>query len=74
MRLHRAGEKAPYTGPRPAGTDFGPAIPEGARDRDRRVTREGVGSDDVIGIASTLGASAAVYVGVVVLIRALLPA
>lgn len=27
VRLHRAGEKAPYTGLRPAGTDFGPAIP-----------------------------------------------
>jgi hypothetical protein len=26
VRLHRAGEKAPYTGLRPAGTDFGPAI------------------------------------------------
>jgi Family of unknown function (DUF6448) len=24
---HRAGEKAPYTGLKPAGTDFGPAIP-----------------------------------------------
>ncbi|MBB3019597.1 hypothetical protein FHR70_002662 [Microvirga lupini] len=27
VRLHRAGEGAPYTGLRPAGTDFGPAIP-----------------------------------------------
>jgi hypothetical protein len=27
VRLHRAGEKAPYTGLQPAGTDFGPAIP-----------------------------------------------
>ena len=27
VRLHRAGEKAPYTGLKPAGTDFGPAIP-----------------------------------------------
>lgn len=26
VRLHRAGEGAPYTGLRPAGTDFGPAI------------------------------------------------
>lgn len=26
VRLHRAGEKAPYTGLKPAGTDFGPAI------------------------------------------------
>jgi hypothetical protein len=27
VRLHRAGEGAPYTGLRPAGTDFGPVIP-----------------------------------------------
>ncbi len=27
VRLHRAGEKAPYTGLKPVGTDFGPAIP-----------------------------------------------
>ncbi len=27
VRLHRAGEKAPYTGLKPSGTDFGPAIP-----------------------------------------------
>ncbi len=27
VRLHRAGEGAPYTGLKPAGTDFGPAIP-----------------------------------------------
>jgi uncharacterized protein DUF6448 len=27
VRLHRAGEKAPYTGLKPAGQDFGPAIP-----------------------------------------------
>jgi hypothetical protein len=27
VRLHRAGEKASYTGLKPAGTDFGPAIP-----------------------------------------------
>jgi hypothetical protein len=27
VRLHRAGEKAPYTGLKPAGRDFGPAIP-----------------------------------------------
>ena len=27
VRVHRAGEKAPYTGLKPAGTDFGPAIP-----------------------------------------------
>lgn len=27
VRLHRVGEKAPYTGLKPAGTDSGPAIP-----------------------------------------------
>ncbi len=27
VRLHRAGEGAPYTGLKPAGTDLGPAIP-----------------------------------------------
>lgn len=27
VRLHRAGENAPYTGLKPGGTDFGPAIP-----------------------------------------------
>ncbi len=27
VRLHRAGEHAPYTGLKPAGSDFGPAIP-----------------------------------------------
>lgn len=27
VRLHRAGEGAPYTGLKPTGTDFGPAIP-----------------------------------------------
>jgi hypothetical protein len=27
VRLHRAGEGAPYTGLKPAGSDFGPAIP-----------------------------------------------
>jgi hypothetical protein len=27
VRLHRVGEGAPYTGLKPAGTDFGPAIP-----------------------------------------------
>lgn len=31
VRLHRAGEKAPYTGLRPAGMDFGPAIPAAER-------------------------------------------
>jgi hypothetical protein len=27
VRLHRTSERAPYTGLKPAGTDFGPAIP-----------------------------------------------
>jgi len=27
VRVHRAGEGAPYTGLKPAGTDFGPALP-----------------------------------------------
>ncbi len=31
VRLHRAGEGAPYTGLKPAGTDFGPAIPAAER-------------------------------------------
>jgi hypothetical protein len=31
VRLHRAGEKAPYTGLKPAGQDFGPAIPAAER-------------------------------------------
>ena len=31
VRLHRAGEKAPYTGLQPAGRDFGPAIPAAER-------------------------------------------
>ena len=31
VRLHRAGEKAPYTGLKPAGMDFGPAIPAAER-------------------------------------------
>lgn len=31
VRLHRAGEHAPYTGLQPAGTDFGPAIPAAER-------------------------------------------
>ncbi|HJW34872.1 MAG TPA: DUF6448 family protein [Holophagaceae bacterium] len=29
VRVHRAGEGAPYTGLKPAGTDFGPALPAG---------------------------------------------
>jgi hypothetical protein len=31
VRLHREGEGAPYTGLKPAGTDFGPAIPAADR-------------------------------------------
>jgi len=31
VRLHRAGEGAPYTGLKPAGRDLGPAIPAGDR-------------------------------------------
>lgn len=31
VRVHRAGEGAPYTGLKPAGTDFGPALPAGDR-------------------------------------------
>lgn len=31
VRLHRAGEGAPYTGLKPAGTDHGPAIPAAER-------------------------------------------
>jgi Family of unknown function (DUF6448) len=31
VRLHRAGEGAPYEGLKPAGTDFGPAIPAAER-------------------------------------------
>ena len=31
VRLHRAGEGAPYTGLQPAGTDFGPVIPAAER-------------------------------------------
>lgn len=31
VRLHRAGEHAPYTGLQPAGTDYGPAIPAAER-------------------------------------------
>lgn len=31
VRLHRGGEGAPYTGLKPAGTDFGPAIPAAER-------------------------------------------
>lgn len=31
VRLHRAGEGAPFTGLKPAGTDFGPAIPAAER-------------------------------------------
>jgi len=31
VRLHRAGENAPYTGLKPAGIDYGPAIPAAER-------------------------------------------
>ena len=31
VRLHRAGEGAPYTGLKPAGRDLGPAIPAADR-------------------------------------------
>ena len=31
VRLHRVGEDAPYTGLKPAGTDYGPAIPAAER-------------------------------------------
>ncbi|WP_237216275.1 DUF6448 family protein [Falsiroseomonas oryziterrae] len=31
VRLHRAGENAPYTGLQPKGTDYGPAIPAAER-------------------------------------------
>ncbi len=31
VRLHRAGERAPYTGLQPADTDYGPAIPAAER-------------------------------------------
>ncbi len=31
VRLHRVGERAPYTGLKPAGTDFGPSIPAAER-------------------------------------------
>jgi hypothetical protein len=31
VRLHRVGENAPYTGLKPAGTDYGPAIPAAER-------------------------------------------
>lgn len=36
VRLHRAGEHAPYTGLKPAGTDFGPAIPAAERALDEK--------------------------------------
>jgi hypothetical protein len=35
VRLHRAGEGAPYTGLQPAGMDFGPAIPAAERAPER---------------------------------------
>ncbi len=38
VRLHRAGEGAPYTGLLPAGTDFGPAIPAAEKALETRNT------------------------------------
>ncbi len=38
VRLHRAGEGAPYTGLQPAGTDFGPAIPAAEKALETRKT------------------------------------
>ena len=35
VRIHRAGEGAPYTGLKPAGQDIGPAIPAADRSRSR---------------------------------------
>jgi hypothetical protein len=40
VRLHRAGEGAPYTGLQPAGTDFGPAIPTAEKALDTGKTDE----------------------------------
>ena len=39
VRVHRAGEGAPYTGIRPAGTDLGPAIPAADLDGYVQLTR-----------------------------------
>jgi len=40
VRLHRAGEHAPYTGLKPAGTDFGPAIPAAERALEEKNLKE----------------------------------
>lgn len=40
VRLHRAGEGAPYTGLQPSGTDFGPAIPAAEKALDTGRTDE----------------------------------
>jgi hypothetical protein len=40
VRLHRAGEQAPYTGLKPAGTDFGPAIPAAERALEEKNLKE----------------------------------
>jgi hypothetical protein len=40
VRVHRAGEGAPYTGLKPAGQDLGPAIPAADRSIDRRSAEE----------------------------------
>ncbi len=40
VRVHRAGEGAPYTGLKPAGQDMGPAIPAADRSIDRRSSDE----------------------------------
>ena len=39
VRVHRAGEGAPFTGLKPAGLDVGPVIPCGRPSARRRVTR-----------------------------------
>jgi len=51
VRLHRLGEKAPYTGLKPAGTDFGPAI--GAAEK----TIETAKLDGVVSLISEEAAS-----------------
>lgn len=40
VRVHRLGEHAPYTGLKPAGTDFGPAIPAADRAIERGDPKE----------------------------------
>lgn len=46
VRLHRAGEGAPYTGLKPAGQDFGPAIP---------AAEQAIGSGDLSKVEALLG-------------------